>query len=550
MAKSMESRLSSDASFQRDRMVVPSLTGTTTYVNGSWLDGSEKKRIGRRKVNIMAAGSSSPRKTNYETQSEESRSDQESYRDSRDSPSKQQQPKEQVRKQKAKQPAPIRLPHEPSPKQTSHNALSWKSDPSSSFSDWTIEVVLVDEKIDAESSMFYHCHSNVLAWGPRKSEYFVTLFQDRMKQVPPSTLSKIELPMTEAMVFPMLLDFMYCETSLALSADRACALYVLADRMEVTMLMTAIQFFVEKSLNFEQSIEFLSFARRRDDRDKVEKLVLFANSKLCGYLVKHPKDAAKISPDLLAHILNRRAQCIKVLKGEDPRKYSGNWELQRSRLLSVVVSECCYDAIHSDSSNHTLSRQTFQRLINPKHLPAMDSEAALKMLQVDAAVTTQEEKGSADDDTDQVDAMAAMISKQKRKSSSLEDRCLQALVVDWRTIFKRNKRKITETLSQLNPKVLAEMLVMVANQYEVDLAKSQQLTTSRRGHDILDNPVVRDIPRVKEIPAPRWKIDNTTVVSPPCDILEPALTPRYEWCPEIGDLVHPYEEFDDDSFYE
>jgi hypothetical protein len=24
----------------------------------------------------------------------------------------------------------------------------------------------------------------------------------------------------------------------------------------------------------------------------------------------------------------------------------------------------------------------------------------------------------------------------------------------------------------------------------------------------------------------------------------------YEWCPEIGDLVHPYEEFDDDSFYE
>ncbi len=124
MAKSMESRLSSDASFQRDRMVVPSLTGTTTDVNGSWLDGSEKKRIGRRKVNIMAAGSSSPRKTNYETQSEESRSDQESYRDSRDAPSKQQQPKEQVRKQKAKQPAPIRLPHEPSPRQTSHNALS------------------------------------------------------------------------------------------------------------------------------------------------------------------------------------------------------------------------------------------------------------------------------------------------------------------------------------------------------------------------------------------------------------------------------------------
>jgi hypothetical protein len=172
-------------------------------------------------------------------------------------------------------------------------------------------------------------------------------------------------------------------------------------------LKIAIQSFVEKALNFSQTIKFLLFASHHENKDKVEKLVLFANSKLCGYLVKHPEDAGQVPPDLLAHVLHVHTKCIKVLKGKDPRNCSGDWELKRSRLLSKVVATCCHEAMQSDSSKHKLSRQVFERLVNPKHLPAMDSDAALKLLQVDAAIAKEDDTGTINEG-DPADSTAAI----------------------------------------------------------------------------------------------------------------------------------------------
>ena len=349
--------------------------------------------------------------------------------------------------------------------------LSWRSDPNASFSDWTIEVATVEGN-EITCSSFYHCHSNVLVWGPRQSDVFVKLFQERMQQMPNSSITQIELTPPEAEVFPSLLDFMYCETTLSLSADRICNIYVLAEKFESNMLMTAIQTFVEKSLTFEQSVEFLSFARQQRQRDKIEKLVLFTNSKICGYLVQHPKESKKVPPEMLAHILHRRAQVMKVLKGEDPRKFSGEWEIERSRLLSAVVAECCYHAVVQDTKKPLLTRHTFDRLINPKHLPALDSRAALKLLQVDAVLDSGkdlERRGS---------------NHHGNALSSVESRCIQALVGDWRNILKENLGSIfTEALSSVKGSVLAEILILVSNEYERQIGTS----STPRGHDILQN---------------------------------------------------------------
>lgn len=355
--------------------------------------------------------------------------------------------------------------------------LSWRSDPSASFSDWTIEVATIeDDQITCSS--FYHCHSNVLVWGPRKCEVFVKLFQERMQQVPPTTITQIELPPSEAEVFPIFLDFLYCETTLSLSPDQICSIYLLAERFENHMFITAIQNFVENLLDFEQSIEFLSSARRHDQREKIEKLELFTNSKICGYLVRYPADATKVPPELLAHILYRRAQVVKVLKGEDPRKFSGEWEIQRSKLLSFVVAECCYHATTSDTGKHTLTHRTFERLTNAKHLPALASQAALKLLQVDTLLGSEKESTGL---------------RQQVELSSLESRCIKALVEDWRSMLAKNEMPVfTKTLSTLRSHILADILMQVSRQYE---RKCSGHENSPR-HEILENLQFKDVNNV------------------------------------------------------
>lgn len=352
-----------------------------------------------------------------------------------------------------------------------HGTLSWRSDPNASFSDWTIEVATVENN-QITCSTFYHCHSNVLVWGPRKCGVFVKLFQDRMKQTPYSTITQIQLSPSEAEAFPSMLDFLYCETTLSLSADRICSIFSLAERFENEMLTKAIQAFVENYLDFEQSIEFFHYVRRQKNREKFDKLVLLTNSKICGYLVKHPKEASKVPPEMLAHILHRRAQVMKVLKGEDPRKFSGEWEMTRSKILSTVVSECCFCAVSSATQKYTLTRQTFERLTNPKHLPALDSNAALQMLHVDSILSLNTQR-----DGDLKEATQHSL-------SSLELRCIQALVMDWSNLFAEHQDSLFQkVLPNVRSRVVTEILLQVSSQYECKIGT----TGTPRHHDILEN---------------------------------------------------------------
>jgi hypothetical protein len=356
-----------------------------------------------------------------------------------------------------------------------------------------------------------------------------------MGKTPPTKTSEIELQQAEAMVFPMLLDFMYCANSLPLSVDRACALYTMAARFGMPQLKKAIQSFIENALDFKQSLEFVSFARRQENKDKLEKLVLFANSKLCGYLVKHPEEAAQVPPDLLAHLLHKRSLVIKVLKGENPRKYSGDWELQRSCIISKVVAESCHVALLSASSTNRLSRKVFKKLIDSKNLPALDSEAALKLLQVDAALAKEDENNMTGDD--QADSTAA-ITKLKKKLTYFEERCLHALAMGWRTKIMGGSTNLTDNLQEVAPHVLAELLVMVSKQYEEQMTKTQRL--AKRTHAILDQSYPREVPRQRRDPDPEI---------PPHDAgLEPSFTHRYDkWCTEITDMVHILDDYDEDG---
>jgi hypothetical protein len=83
--------------------------------------------------------------------------------------------------------------------------LCWKMDPTKSLSDWTIEIV---SKPNGKTRVdTYHCHKNILAVGPRHSEYFAHLLQsgDRFTEGQSNT-SRIELETLAAQTFPVLLD--------------------------------------------------------------------------------------------------------------------------------------------------------------------------------------------------------------------------------------------------------------------------------------------------------------------------------------------------------
>lgn len=418
--------------------------------------------------------------------------------------------------------------------------LSWRSDALTSFSDWTLEIVALREEKEIVSKSTYYCHSNVLAWGPRKCEKFIELFQERMKRIPPSGITRIRLQENVAKVFPMLLDFLYCEINLPLSSGYACALYDLADQFDVPELLTAIQSFIEKALDLKQSIEFLSTAKHYENKSKVEKLVLFANSKLCAYLVKNPDDAAQVPPDLLAHMLIRRTQCIKVLKGEDPRKYSGEWEIQRSELLSIVVAKCCKEAVQSKDPKKKLTRKIFERLVHPTNLPAVDATAALMLLRADHMTSVNENGGFRTDER---------VNPQLNDHFSLlENRCLNALAEKWRQMYRLKRKTIIQELKGCSPHILAELLVLVSHQYEDSIKKAEKSTLRmehlfqrlslrqtrhyRNGHD--DGIDLR-----RHAPCPEGSWGEAT---------EEARALGNQICGDLVDMVQTYRGDEDDSF--
>ena len=105
------------------------------------------------------------------------------------------------------------------------DCLTWRMDPDRSFSDWTIEIYLPHP--DAASAAIaanaaagkdrssgrlhgvYHVHKNIMALGPKKSEYFEHLFRSTNFSESQEKISRIELIELAAISFPLMLDYFY-----------------------------------------------------------------------------------------------------------------------------------------------------------------------------------------------------------------------------------------------------------------------------------------------------------------------------------------------------
>ena len=84
--------------------------------------------------------------------------------------------------------------------------LSWRSDPESSHSDWTIEIIVAGEKTPTT----YNVHCNIIGYGPKKSEYFGSILDpSKGFAESQSRTSRIELEKIAADAFPAFLDYLY-----------------------------------------------------------------------------------------------------------------------------------------------------------------------------------------------------------------------------------------------------------------------------------------------------------------------------------------------------
>jgi hypothetical protein len=263
--------------------------------------------------------------------------------------------------------------------------LSWRLDPSATHSDWTIEIISYPASSAAatttvaatttntslnqdgpgndsytgntSNSVLYHVHKNILSVGPRRSEYFVRLFQklDRFAESQ-SNRSTIELDELSAKAFPVLLDFMYGGSSkpqqqqqqeplLQLETHTATAVHSLGSYFEMRLLKWRVRQFLIKDVSIETCAIYLEHACVLHD-EKIKAAV-------GGYCAQHIQKLSKESPILQIYDPIFWMAVMMLLPRND------------SRQASVLMAQFC--RIHWER----LDAETFLELTDAKLLPEL-----------------------------------------------------------------------------------------------------------------------------------------------------------------------------------
>jgi hypothetical protein len=279
----------------------------------------------------------------------------------------------------------------------------------------------------------FHLHRNIVGFGPRRSGYFSRQFTEGLNGFDYDGIggfSVLELEKGKADVFPMILDFMYYtkEVKQTLTAERACAVYSLAEFLEVPALQRAVTEFYRKNLSLNNMTEFLGSATKY----KAEELLTVAKAKIGSLITERPELAGLVPPVFLADILHISKDHMDDLHAKEPTKYTKEWQRAQSRYWSRAASIC---AIHNEGD---ISKEVFEKLTDEKALPAVDPSVALKLLAMDAKLN----KGTTD-------------------FNSLQRRCVDSITDHWET-FQRGFSSVdtmSKALTGLPSHVLADVLV-------------------------------------------------------------------------------------------
>ena len=309
----------------------------------------------------------------------------------------------------------------------SFDRLSWRMDPSISYSDWKIEIRRTSSSSDVNH---YHVHRNVLAVGPFHSEYFAAQFKLETREQQDCT-SKIELDDATADVFPLLLDFLYNgdDTIPLLSAASAAALYSLSEYFDTPKLRTTMEDFYRQAVTMDSLVDFISNAKEHH-ADTL--LNICIEKSVVRLLEMDPKKTARtLEPDMLLKMLQSNQE-------SGNRRYGFH--------ASKLVAECCRH------NAKVLSREVFDQLTDMLILPYMESKAAIFLLSIDAGFPTAPSAG--------------------HDLTCLQKRCTQSIAEKWKFLRKelKNDEELNEAFAKVPSHILIDILMNSTEQMNLALS--------------------------------------------------------------------------------
>jgi hypothetical protein len=307
--------------------------------------------------------------------------------------------------------------------------LSWKFDPTASFSDWRVEIYH-EESGDVD---VYNLHRNFVGFGPRKSAFFAKKFAREMAvggSASDARLTRLALPKRQAQTFPIALDFMYHagEAQQKFTPERACTVFELSQYLEIQGLQNAIAEFYRKNITLNNMGKFLKCATKL----KTDRLVLVCKRRIGSIIRENPEQAVLLRPKFLTELMRVSRTELEGLRYKDTHQRPRGLEISRSRHWSIAAYYCIS---HHKSG---MTQHLFNLLSNEESLPAIDASVALQWLGVDSI-------------------FVAVSSEY----TSLQRRCAKAIADDWIGFSKgfASPRAASKVLQELPSCMLADILV-------------------------------------------------------------------------------------------
>ncbi|KAL9184383.1 hypothetical protein ACHAXT_002469 [Thalassiosira profunda] len=369
--------------------------------------------------------------------------------------------------------------------------LTWSSgDETSNFSDWTIEVTRMHSpsppsaviakspgkdkyyghskhgkehrarelsQADSQpSTQTYHVHKAILSVGPRRSEYFATLFKQSHLSEFESSTSRISLEDSAADAFPAILDYIYSDKTVKFITKNATAIRHLAHYFGMRSLWKLASAFIRGDFCLETAATYLNES-----------------------ITFHDEKLEQASIDILAERIeeiNRRT-LTKLPPYSFERIVSSDKLRCRSKKLSDIVLKYC------QTQGGAVDMSLLMKCTRNEVMPSVSRRSALPLLKV--AVAEEEKAGVNLSDTDNV----------------LRARCVEACVEEWKETLAKpllalesRDKNISRILGanqiehrDLPPELQVELLekALCAAKIELDDVKAELLYREEQVENLL-----------------------------------------------------------------
>jgi hypothetical protein len=135
-----------------------------------------------------------------------------------------------------------------------NNTLTWRMDPSKSYSDMCIQV----KYLNHQGSQDYYLHKHIVATGPKRSKFIAENLHSDHIPAGEEVCIVVELDYEGASIVPQMLDFMYLEDyDLEISNENAVVFHYVSRTFGISALSKKIMKFIEQDVSLHNLADYI-----------------------------------------------------------------------------------------------------------------------------------------------------------------------------------------------------------------------------------------------------------------------------------------------------